>query len=349
MRSFRRKRENAPVTRDALAEAEILVGAGRRLEAIQLLTAGNRAERHPATEERLVQLRYEAFAELDASAGLESWPPPAPELFSGVSGIPEVTPEEFTSDTIRSGIVGHGALIVRGLIGHDRVAQLIDGIDRTFAAHDAFVDGAPVTETAPWYVPFEASPESAIGMIRPWVRKGGGVLAVESPRAMFDVLDVFADAGLGDKLAGYLGEPPVLAAKKWTLRRVPIDSGTNWHQDGAFLGADIRAVNVWLALTRCGDDAPGLDIVGRRVPDLAPTGTDGALFDWSVGEPMVARVAEGAPILRPIFQPGDAVLFDDLTLHRTAAGPDMKRERYAIESWFFAPSRYPIDQVPVTF
>ena len=53
---------------------------------------------------------------------------------------------------------------------------------------------------------------------------------------MFDVLDTFDAVGLGPALTGYLGERPVLAAKKWTLRRVPLDSGTNWHQDGAFLG-----------------------------------------------------------------------------------------------------------------
>ena len=34
-------------------------------------------------------------------------------------------------------------------------------------------------------------------------------------------------------------------------------------------------------------------------------------------------------------------------LHRTAAGPGMSRERYAMENWFFAPSAYPEGQIPV--
>ena len=29
--------------------------------------------------------------------------------------------------------------------------------------------------------------------------------------------------------------------------------------------------------------------------------------------------------------------------------PTMSRERYAIESWFFAPSTFPPDQVPLLF
>ena len=147
----------------------------------------------------------------------------------------------------------------------------------------------------------------------------------------------------------HLGERPVLAAKKFTLRRVPLAQTADWHQDGAFLGRDIRAVNVWVALSPCGEDSPGLDVVARRMPDIAPTGTEGAWFDWSVGAPVVDRVAEGAPIQRPIFEAGDAMLFDDMLLHRTAIDPEMTRERYAIESWFFAPSRYPGDQIPVTF
>jgi hypothetical protein len=50
---------------------------------------------------------------------------------------------------------------------------------------------------------------------------------------------------------------------------------------------------------------------------------------------------------RPIFEPGDAVLFDHLCLHRTAAEPDMPKLRYATETWCFAPSSFPIKQIPI--
>jgi hypothetical protein len=55
---------------------------------------------------------------------------------------------------------------------------------------------------------------------------------------------------------------------------------------------------------------------------------------------MVERACDGASVVRPIFEPGDVLLFDQMFLHRTASDPDMKRERYAIETWFFAPSMY---------
>jgi Phytanoyl-CoA dioxygenase (PhyH) len=334
---------------DVLGEADALVRAGRSLEAIELLTLANRRSRRDDIERRLVRLRHQAFADLDPSASLPSWPPDAPDLFPGVVGLPEIAAADLTADAIRSGIVGHGALIVRRLIPPARVAQLVADIDQTFAAQDAFFDGASHAQAAPWFVPFQCESEYPVGPTRRWVRGGGGVLTVESPRALFDVLDAFEEVGLAGYLADYLGERPVLAAKKFTLRRVPLEKTADWHQDGAFLGKGIRAVNVWVALSPCGEDSPGLDVVARRMHEIAPTGTEGAWFDWSVGAPVVDRVAEGAPVQRPIFAAGDAVLFDEMLLHRTAVEPEMTRERYAIESWFFAPSQYPTDQIPLTF
>jgi hypothetical protein len=94
-------------------------------------------------------------------------------------------------------------------------------------------------------------------------------------------------------------------------------------------------------------DSPGLEIVPRRFDGLLPTGTEGAMFDWSVSPAVVDDAADGAGVLRPDFSAGDALLFDHLFLHRTAAGPGMTRERYAMENWFFAPSAYPDGQIPV--
>lgn len=322
----------------------------RVIETIEALTAANREHRDGDVERRLVELRNAAFDRLDRTTGLASWPPAATGPDPIGVGIPEIQPGELTADAIRSGIVGHGALIVRGLVPPARVTRLVADIDRAFAARDKFFAGAAPIDTAPWYVPFEPQSGSAsIGPIRNWVREGGGVLTAESPRSMFDLLDTFDEAGLAAPLRGYLGERPVLSAKKCTLRRVPLDITADWHQDGAFLGDGIRVVNVWIALTHCGDTAPGLDIIGGRLGELVPTGTEGAWFDWSVGDAVARAMERDLPVVRPIFEPGDAILFDELNLHRTAITPDMTHERYAIESWFFAPSHFPDTQIPLVF
>ncbi len=65
-----------------------------------------------------------------------------------------------------------------------------------------------------------------------------------------------------------------------------------------------------------------------------------------MGPETAAQEAGEVPVIRPVFQPGDALLFDELFLHRTATNEEMTRDRYALETWFFAPSCYPDDQVP---
>jgi hypothetical protein len=58
-------------------------------------------------------------------------------------------------------------------------------------------------------------------------------------------------------------------------------------------------------------------------------------------------LAEGRPIESPVFGPGDAVFFDHLFLHRTEGHLGLTKNRYAIESWFFAPSTYPMEWGPL--
>jgi hypothetical protein len=97
---------------------------------------------------------------------------------------------------------------------------------------------------------------------------------------LFDLIETMNDVGVGELAHRYFGETPAILARKVTLRRMPHNFGGGWHQDGAFMGSGIRSLNVWLALTHCGDDAPGLDVAGRRFDQLLATG-NGAYADWA--------------------------------------------------------------------
>jgi ectoine hydroxylase-related dioxygenase (phytanoyl-CoA dioxygenase family) len=166
-----------------------------------------------------------------------------------------------------------------------------------------------------------------------------------------ELLALYERLGLPSLLENYFGEPARLSVKKWVLRKMAPKKNGNagWHQDGRFLGEHIRSVNLWLALSDCGGGAPapGMDLLvdGRR--EIHPTGTDGAWFDWTVGPERVARLATEAPISQPRFAPGDALLFDHFSLHRTALEDHHNALRYAIEAWFFAASTAPARQQPL--
>lgn len=325
----------------ALLEADRLFARGEMRRAIDVLTQANRLRRDARLDERLVSMRFDAFAQTDWSAVHARPPHPPldvcpPDLFPGV-GIPEIAGTDLSVERVRSAVLVHGSCLVRGLVDRDRVDMLVGDVDRALAAYDTSVGSTSLTAAPPWFVPFGHE----AGRIERKVRRDvGGVLAVDSPPALFDVIETFESVGIGRVVREFLGEQPALLAKKWTLRRVAHDSReSGWHQDGAFMGADIRSLNVWLSLSHCGDDAPGLDVVARRLDEIVPTGTDGAYMDWTVGPAMVERVAQGS-VTRPIFEAGDALIFDHMLLHRTAVVAAMVRDRYAIESWFLAPSTY---------
>lgn len=326
--------------RAALAEAEALAAQGRNLEALDLLSARALGSGVPEVEIRMSELRYAAFPEL-APSGPPSWPVPAAGADrSGPPTVPEVDAADLTAEAVRVGIQSKGSLLVRGLLA-GRTEAFVEAIDRALAARG--------NEEGAWWRNLPLPREEAVSLGRHWVAGGGGLLACDSPHVLDMLLATYTELGLREVITDYLGERPVLSGNKVTLRRVPLDTNTDWHQDGSFLGDGIRALNVWVALTDCGVDSPGMDLVPKRFDEVVETGTGGAIFDWAVGPDTIPKVAPDAPVVRPEFRAGDALLFDDLYLHRTAIEPTMTRPRYAIESWFFAPTDYPKGQVPLVW
>ena len=333
-----------------MANAAAMKDPARYFTEIARLSEENRQQRDPHTERRLLKLRHRAAIALghDGSAN-PSFPEPA---FDGLpSGeLPEITMEELTPELLRAAILRSGALLIRGMIDQTEAAAIVDEIDAAFDARDMRDAGEPRPEG--YYEEFAPDPPFSL-IERSWVTDASGIWLADSPKVMFDVVETFERTGLREVATGYLGERPAISVNKCTLRRVRPDvvkglRGISWHQDGAFLG-DVRALNVWLSLSHCGDTAPGLDIVPKRIEHIVPPGTEGAAFDWSVSQVAVNEVAGDVEIQRPIFEPGDVMLFDELFLHATGADINMPNTRYAIESWFFGPSKFPEKYSPVAF
>jgi hypothetical protein len=314
------------------------------LARIDSLVERNRGRRNPSLEREMLALRHRAGARLAGEATGASFPEPD---FDGLADgpLPELEPAGLTPELLRAGILRDGAVLVRGLLDPALATGFAAEIERAFDARTALGAGGGAEEG--YYEEFEPGPPVDLESEREWVTDGG-LWAADSPKLMFEMLEAFERSGLRAVIHGYLGETPAISIQKCTLRKVNPDTGTGWHQDGAFLG-EVRALNVWVALSRCGDEAPGLDVVARRLDEIVPTGTEGAIFDWSVAPDVVERVAGPGGVVRPIFEPGDVLLFDEMNLHSTAADPSMPNPRYAIESWFFGLSGFPAEYVPLAF
>lgn len=269
--------------------------------------------------------------------------------FANEAYVPEIQRDGLTPQLVRGAILSHGCLLVRGLVPPGDAVEFRHQIERAFNARDAARAGERVDDG--YFEPFDPDPRWDLAPHRFIASAWSGMWVADSPRVAADLFDLLDRAGFLEVATGYLGERPAISVNKSTLRRVLADpdadySVSHWHQDGAFLGK-VRALNIWLSLSRCGDVAPGLDLVPKRIDHIVPAGTEGALFDWSVSKKVVERSARGSGVVRPLFGPGDALLFDELFLHATAASPEMPETRYAVECWFFGPSAFPAEYPPL--
>jgi hypothetical protein len=90
--------------------------------------------------------------------------------------------------------------------------------------------------------------------------------------------------------------------------------------------------------------APGLEVIPRRIVEILPV--DDGPMPYAVSFDLVREIASETPTIRPEFAPGDAIMFDERFLHRTYLDHPMSEPRYALESWFFAPSHATSEYVP---
>lgn len=309
---------------------------------IETLTEANRSRRDPDTERRLLRLRHLAGISLLGGDGRTPEHPAADQAaLPDADGLPDIAAEDVTPELLRAGILRDGCLLVRGLTDRDAALGFAGQIERAFEERDRADDGA----AEGYYEEFEPEPAFA-PPIRDWIKEGGGVLAADSPLLSFEMMELFDRAGVPKLVADYLGEPAAISVHKTTLRKAEPSVVGAWHQDGAFMG-EVRSLNLWLSLSRCGDEAPGLEVVPRRLDHLVKTGGEGTMIPNQVSPATAEEAAGDMPIVSPIFEPGDAVFFDELFLHQTGSDPSMPKPRFAIESWFFGGSAFPGEYAPI--
>ena len=315
-------------------------------EEIGRLTRENRANPDREREREILRLRHHAGVRLLLETdGSPQHPEPDFDRLPEAETLPEIPASELTPEMLRAGILRDGCVLVRGLVDRQAALDLAAEIDRSFAEREKVLAGGSATPG--YYEEFAPQEPFLLHMgARGWVRAGGGVLAPDAPLLAAEMLDLFAAAGLPQLVGDYLGEPPLLSIQKTTLRKADPSVAGAWHQDGKFMG-EVRALNLWLSLSRCGDESPGLDIVPRRLDQIVATETEEAVLDYQVSQAKAEEAAGDKPIIRPIFEPGDALFFDEMFLHQTGSDPSMPKPRYAIESWFFGASAFPAEYVPL--
>ena len=148
------------------------------------------------------------------------------------------------------------------------------------------------------------------------------------------------------------GEPiAVLPGNSLLRRQIPaIQEPIPFHQDAYFLGLGVgTVVNFWIPLIDCGIDAPGLELVPKRLEHVfkisGPEPEENPYDSVAIPEAVIQSHLGTTDTLCPVLKLGDAIAFLSTTLHRTFVTPGMTRPRISIEMRFCSrallPAGYP--------
>ena len=236
------------------------------------------------------------------------------------SRLPEITPAELTPELLRAAILEHGALLVRGPDG-PRQGRADRRRHRPLLRGPRAARGrAPPTPTA---TTTSSSPSRRIRIgERSWIEEGGGVLAVDSPRLLFDMLESLrgrrparGDRRLPRRALGDLGSE-VHAAQGDARRRRRLAPGRRVHGRGP----RAQRLALAVALRRRRPEH------GRRARAVSTTssrpGPRGRYLDFQVSQAVAEEAAGEVGIVRPIFEPGRRA-----PVRRPVPAPDRLRPR----------------------
>jgi len=275
----------------------------------------------------------DAMARL-SDAGRADWPPVYVDPFPGlVNAVPEICAADLTVDVVGGAVAHHGVLLIRGLLNNEQVAEVRAVQDRIKASSLL----APPRDRE-WYSPFDGKSKHEHALRIRTQSRGGNWLA-DSPLGLTKVLRLLETVGVVDVLQEHFQERPAISLQKSTLRCVqPEPQSSGWHQDGSFLGKDVRSMNVWVALSPCGGSIPasGIELIPHRFKEIVPPNP--TLGIATIPFEVVEDIKKTHPAVLPKFAPGDALIFDELLVHRTSLPTGISTVRYALECWFFAPS-----------
>jgi len=312
----------APQYKDLNPGAESLDADNLRRK-IKNLSAKLETKPKPRLEARIIDLRMK-LAETLKSSGSDKTPEDRfkSDLFVGETGIPEVDAKDLTSETIASGLLFHGALMIRGLYNAEQIAFLTQIAEQEHA-HKV------------------ANPKNIV-----------------STFSFCHLMRVYEESGLLNAVKGYLGDDAIIAIERARLRYKGLNqtAGLSWHQDGSYFGEKCFALNCWAAVTECGRKNNGLSLVPRR--NHEQLGADAVKqaqnrfgkADLAYGNKVLKDyLPKNDGIKTPFFNAGDAIIFDEMTLHRTGKVKQITMPQIVSISWFFSLSRFPKFKTPLGF
>jgi hypothetical protein len=238
------------------------------------------------------------------------------------------SPEAFRLAMEESGVAK-----ISGLLSAQNLANLKMVVDRSNAAIDRRISRG------------ESIDDKLASDFRLWnginIKLVGPFLAAHEPELAAQWLELLSE--IESSFSTLLGRSWQLCADvSWFRHHHDKDKYVAWHIDAdaaAAGGYGVTSINMWLPLNSVGSEAPSLEfvpashLVMRDVPVL-DGGERYRSDDW-------VRSTVPGRTWTPTAVPGDAILFDQFTLHRTQIADFADPSRSSCELRFVVPLTIP--------
>lgn len=229
----------------------------------------------------------------------------------------EINGTETTAGAIHALYRANGSFLLRGFLSSSEIEALQNIGNMCYAIGEAIAANAP-----PEQVPHEISDGLLTRGYISWTRMKSwlacsGTSLDAQLAAIVDKVGAVARTAYADPTVKLLEGFSVIRRHR-RLPRAGEMTTVPWHRDYSFVGpAGIdRSVNFWIPLAEVGEIAPSIDvIVGSHsymvnVPDDTPGITN-------IAEQWVSEHLGGYRRWTPRCTPGDVMVFDHQTIHRT--------------------------------
>ncbi len=257
----------------------------------------------------------------------------------------EVGPGPFSADELASVLDRHGVAVVRGGLPEHDCQALLPRLEHNLA--QAYVPNQPPGDSTELNVPLhffcDSSETAALAArfaeireqpIAAWHWALEGVVSTDDVWRRISGMTTILEA-VAKRLGGPLAIDRSLGyarAKLASQRRV-----LPFHQDARTGYWEIPTIAMWMPLVACGVDAPGLEVVPRRLHSLFPVGLYGGRERADYQSYPASAIDDLIPpwaVLAPLLEPGDVLLFDSYVLHRTQRLPGCQGRRVNFDARF---------------
>lgn len=244
-----------------------------------------------------------------------------------MSSVPDYLCPDVTVDVVKEALETFGCCVLRHCVPMDVIQSIRTVVLERYAEMDARFEAQTMSET-------EYRHCYRYGIVRPFEED----LRTTDGRLMRSVmLNILSESILGPLLQVHFGSDINLLVPSSHVRRVKPGSGVPYHQDSSVMKLhETRILNCWFPLDVAGGDSPTMEVVPVGLKHLLERGGhDDALYGHlQIGQETLEDRFSEIKTWTPTLMPGDVLLLDSYTVHRTHQTDTMSKQRCDFEMRF---------------